>query len=643
MISRILAMRRRGVFISLIFLFILTIPGTILFSIHHNADIYSGTLEAHYGSSLMSSTETSSNIDNDVRPAHESLTDLVSPSEKYTRKLSNNSPFKHIERNVITSDTLGDINDNENGNLITLQKWKDDARVTKFEKCKLLIESIYAQDNAWTNKQCLKKTEDENEADSLLSIFAERLRIYNYCFLSNDITPSDIFNANSKSMIEFKDNLIKAKDFQYRMFPFLKRVSNDEVLLPNVIDLTTMQTLTFTLKMSISEHNSNFWKNWMNMSQGKGIITTFSPEFTSFFYKSLQVLKYLGNDLPIQILVHENEFSEAEIERLSKAAIEAKQKIYLVTYTNLIEPDYLDPLKKFNNKFLAALFNTFEEYIFLDADAVSFIKPSDYFEIDEYKTAGHYMFRDRELGRRSDERCIRSFRRLEPSLEEVTLIDTTTQYTFDSIDNRTATGRFMELYFKESLYFLAESGLIVTHKKTNFFGTLMSTMMTLNNNINKCSHGDKESFWLGHLYAGLPFNFEPSSAALMGFPKKKYDENGRYIKTSLCDTHIAHAHNGTLIWTNGCLTKSKNGRGGPLKGDEISRMEYNGFLISDRKHGLWVETSHRYAGWHCADAVEVGSKDPTHGFVGWFDAATFEKMDTISKLWFDAKLPPLKG
>lgn len=86
-----------------------------------------------------------------------------------------------------------------------------------------------------------------------------------------------------------------------------------------------------------------------------------------------------------------------------------QQQLYFVTHTNLISHDYIRPLGRYNNKFLTAISNTFEEYIILDGDAVPFIQLKPFFDIDEYKKSGHYMFCDRELGRTSSEKYVASY------------------------------------------------------------------------------------------------------------------------------------------------------------------------------------------------------------------------------------------
>ena len=47
-----------------------------------------------------------------------------------------------------------------------------------------------------------------------------------------------------------------------------------------------------------------------------------------------------------------------------------QQNITLVNVTPAIKPQYLHKFNEFGNKILAILFNTFEEMIFIDADAI---------------------------------------------------------------------------------------------------------------------------------------------------------------------------------------------------------------------------------------------------------------------------------
>lgn len=43
----------------------------------------------------------------------------------------------------------------------------------------------------------------------------------------------------------------------------------------------------------------------------------------------------------------------------------------------------------------------------------------------------------------------------------------------------------------------------------------------------------------------------------MGYPRKLYDKEGRYVKTKICDDHMGHTHNDKFELTNGCMTKFK--------------------------------------------------------------------------------------
>lgn len=70
----------------------------------------------------------------------------------------------------------------------------------------------------------------------------------------------------------------------------------------------------------------------------------------------------------------------------------------------------------FFNKFASTLFNTFEEAILIDVDAVPFVPPLDFFDIKRYQETGMYFYRDRKLTNILPDSCRKFMRGLEPSI-----------------------------------------------------------------------------------------------------------------------------------------------------------------------------------------------------------------------------------
>ncbi len=132
-------------------------------------------------------------------------------------------------------------------------------------------------------------------------------------------------------------------------------------------------------------------------------------------------------------------------------------------------------------------------------------------------------------------------------------------------------------------------------------------MMSLNPKLGGCPYGDKEFYWLGQSYSGLKYEFEPFRAAMLEFPWKEYSENGHYVKTTLCNDHIAHTHENNLVWVNGGMKRFKY-RGGGEDGVHNPPMEANGFIISDRKHGSLQRYRDKFGPACCGACVEVGGE-----------------------------------
>lgn len=126
---------------------------------------------------------------------------------------------------------------------------KDFTVGSNHEYCKSLIDALCSLDEKCTNEDAFQDIKDEKKLHSILSLYSERIRIYNHCFLFNDVKPSDIFDRNS---------MRTPRDIQHRMFPFLKIPNEDEVLLPTVYDLITMEQMPFIMKASVSRTPSKF-------------------------------------------------------------------------------------------------------------------------------------------------------------------------------------------------------------------------------------------------------------------------------------------------------------------------------------------------------------------------------------------------
>lgn len=561
---------------------------------------------------------------------------------KYPRFPDENSPFKYLSD--IIKQTATNKEPREKSTKIksakdgfTLEEWNNPSIFSTLDQCKVLIDAIYSTNNDWDNFHDIEKNgkfEKSEESDKSLSLFVERLRIYNYCFVFNNIKASDIFENKKSNYVDLSEKYasnvgFNATVFQNRMFPFLKEPTAGEPLLPKLFDVNAMKPIKFNLTTSIEEHNENFWQSWSKMAKGKGIATTFHDKNGDYFLRGLNVLKYKNNTLPIQIINNENELPDKFLEKMSKHANDTGQQVYLMTITNILDDKVKRYGTNFKHKMYATILNTFEEYIVLDADSISFIPPDEYFNFGEYESSGIYLNRDRELDIRESDTCLKSLRYAEPPLVEVDLIKSSLRYTFTAINDSTATGEAFKAFADDHTANIAESGLVPLNRRKSIAGMLMGTMLRFSARLEFCTYGDKEVYWMGPLYAGIDYEFEPSGAALLGFPKKEFDKDWHYVKTTLCDTHIGHAHEGKLVWTNACMTRSKHAK----KDEPNPRLKANGFLIVDKKYSVLHKKKTDFGVMHCGEVVEIGGLEKPHGYVGWMNEEEYQDFDEISLIW----------
>lgn len=136
---------------------------------------------------------------------HDSSQNLTK-STKYTRRITNTSPFQYLINNVNNDN---ETSDNGAHHQISIDHWH---KTSKKEQCRLLVDAIYAEDEEWTNSIYFNLRLDNKDIYPLVSLYSERMRICYHCFLMNNIKLSDVFNpTNSRNPLSF----------QHIMFPIL--------------------------------------------------------------------------------------------------------------------------------------------------------------------------------------------------------------------------------------------------------------------------------------------------------------------------------------------------------------------------------------------------------------------------------------
>ena len=482
----------------------------------------------------------------------------------------------------------GSVGTGEEEEQFLLEQWNSsDPKLRRLSRCKLLVSSMYKQNMNWTNAFALQYhnvsfDESWNRTMSKAStLMVERMRIYNYCFLDgisgDGLDTEEVFSAKF-----FRSRHLDEWDFQCRMFPFLKCDIDfeNEMLWPSVYNLTfhgnvsNEQTFRFTSTpkpslpsgTTLRSFNVNFMRNWARYSRGKGIVTTMSLLQIPLFKRHLRILDKLGNTLPIQVVTTASEYNDVFSSALLSAISQSKQQIYLVSLKGITNDNFLeqhdDP---FLFKWLAALFNTFEEELLIDADTVLFEPATSYFNISGYRETGTYMYRDRALPVNHTAKCSDYMFRLEPSLEEARLTDIKLAHTRNDLSEYTPGVCSSEelvyyRFFRDNEHNHVDSGVVVLNKRRKFNGLLMGITLNLAPLLDPCSHGDKEFFWLGQLYAGELYAINAYSGGAAGELHDDYNDHLRIHRYTVCSTHIAHLNEqGKLSWVNGGLNRCKRG------------------------------------------------------------------------------------
>ena len=212
--------------------------------------------------------------------------------------------------------------------------------------------------------------------------------------------------------------------------------------------------------------------------------------------------------------------STESIAEISKIAKEAKQKVYLVDCSTVLDTEFSKKyISFFQNKWVATLFNTFKEYILLDADVVPFVESDYFFDSPSYRQSGILLFKDRVMkSEQTFSYCIEMLREVEPSGQERKSIGSKlifdSSLPFSSINSEEASVYYN--FFKKLQLHHVDSGLVVVNKLEKLNGLLMSFMFNLNGKLQRCVYGDKEIFWLGQLYAGQDYSINPVDGGIIG-------------------------------------------------------------------------------------------------------------------------------
>lgn len=441
--------------------------------------------------------------------------------------------------------------------------------------------------------------------EQTMTDYVSHLRIFNKCYVTNDnkFQQEQIlkFITNERSSIPQDSNDGKFKlteeehlvmnadsctDLESRIykwlsgsFPIYERWTGEIYTSPPDYSKFVNHPEVFkstTPKWDSTSKSSNecFLNKFKNSFNAKGIVLSIKDSHAEATVRLIHLLRALGNHYPIQIVYYDN-VNEATKEKIINAARRKmidlpesfhkvshlfpkdyfetqygglpKQEVWFVNTYNAIHNNYKDKFRKFANKFLATLFNSFSEFMLIDADTVLIQNPSFFFDLENYKTKGAYFYRDRtapEFRPISDGKL---FEKISPSIIDNIMFDIPI-----------VTRKTLDLEFFQGMGHYMESGLVVINKNHHFNSILAMLQLNFFHPVTTRLHGDKEIFWLGFAINGdEDYHFNKYAAAAIGketADSERLNEDGLKKKSrEICSAHPGHisGEDGkSLLWFN---------------------------------------------------------------------------------------------
>lgn len=293
----------------------------------------------------------------------------------------------------------------------------------------------------------------------------------------------------------------------------------------------------------------NLIQYMLNAYKSRGIVLSCMDRDVKDTVNLVKVLRYLANDLPIQVVFRNDELSKESRDRIMSLArddeldtLGVKQELWFVDLTPCVKDEYSNFFNSYSSKFLLTIFNSFDEMIFMDNDAIPFVNPAQFFELSNYKKSKALFFKDRNFKNRGlNPQILNFYRNLLPSSQFDSKI-----FKIPSVTNEEI---LRNNFFKGLSKHFIDSGLLVMKKKSHLGGVLASLHLSTWVPTSSFVYGDKELFWLGQLMVGNQISFSNHFASSLG-EISNYSANTRKI----CSSKLAHlSKDYKILWMNGGL------------------------------------------------------------------------------------------
>ncbi|KAF9185280.1 hypothetical protein BGZ51_002755 [Haplosporangium sp. Z 767] len=264
--------------------------------------------------------------------------------------------------------------------------------------------------------------------------------------------------------------------------------------------------------------------------RGRGLVFCAGNGQFEFVVTAIQAVRNrLKSTLPIQVFhMGDNDLSPTR----QKYLMDMTTDIEIVDVTQILDNEYMR-LGGWAIKPFAMLASSFEEVMFVDADAYFLQDPLVLYDDPGYKATGALFFFDRTLF---------------PEQPGGANFMKSVMPIMSSFPPKSRMYNLLSAHEQES-------GVVLVNKKTRFLGMLGTCKMNGKWERDlvsyKVFHGDKETFWLGFEMIQEPYAFMRSYGGVIG--ELRPDDN-----ESVCGAQLHQDHRGQPLWWNGGLYRNKN-------------------------------------------------------------------------------------
>ncbi|AEY96240.1 FADR020Cp [Eremothecium gossypii FDAG1] len=509
-------------------------------------------------------------------------------------------------------------------------------------RCKTYFRQTYEVHNAWENRLLLRN-EDQYFKDIVASLAMERLRVYDECFISGGLAVHD-------SMLEPLTRI----ELRTRMFPFLAPSHRQDLIWPTVINATSGRHIRRLLKISTGElhrirPDRSFWYNWREFANGRGIAVAVNDELADSFQALLAVLDHLGNTLPVQAVHNGGELSQRRFDELvAHIQAHSRQQVFFVDCTPTLRNMWLRKFARVPPSRLAALFNSFDEFVLLDASAVPFVPPAQLLALPEFADTAALFFKGRAYTTQPQRSCLHSMARLLPSAEEARLWRGAA--AFNASGAAAARDGAAAALLRAGLVDGLDHALVLVRKPRALAALLAALLLDLQPRAPGCRPHARSLFPLALHAMALPYAVHPGAAGALG----ELDPAAPADCPVLCSAQLAHLDAaGRLLWASGGLRRCHTSdarrdfrdndahfRPAPASPDGLAEararpLSVHAFLAPASPAG-WTPHPDCAHTTHCAALCRQPSADVMLGTLLRFGQAERRRHADLTRIWNDA-------